>query len=187
MKPRLPIPLRASPRHSSLQKPIQCLRNSSSNPAPSSKEPPTPDPRWLSDMKARLGKCIMFGGLDAPSITNAADALRILSSEWRSLVAGREGFLVDKKRAGLLRHKVVWGEQDAMSHVNNVTYVRWAESARVNWANNYAVHFDPSHRREWAELSTPRGVGMILRSIRTDYKFVGFVFLLLLLLLVICE
>lgn len=61
-----------------------------------------------------------------------------------------------------------------MSHVNNVTYVRWAESARVNWANNYAVHFDPAHRREWAELSTPKGVGMILRSIKTDYKFVGF-------------
>jgi hypothetical protein len=59
-----------------------------------------------------------------------------------------------------------------MSHVNNVTYVRWAESARVNWANNYAVHFDSGHRREWAEWCTPRGTGMILRSIRTDYKFV---------------
>ncbi|TVY16969.1 hypothetical protein LARI1_G006646 [Lachnellula arida] len=176
MKPRLPIPLRTSPRHGSLQIPTQCLRNSSSNPASSSNELPTPtrDPRWLSDMKARLGKCIMFGGLDAPSISNAADALRILSTEWRSLVAGREGFLVDKKRAGLLRHKVVWGEQDSMSHVNNVTYVRWAESARVNWTNNYAVHFDPSHRREWAELSMPKGVGMILKSIRTDYKFSWF-------------
>jgi len=176
MKPRLSIPLRTSPRYAFLQKPAQCLRNSSSNPAPSTYEPlhPTPNPRWLSDMKARLGKCIMFGGLDAPSIANAAGALRILATEWRSLVAGSEGFLVDKKRAGLLRQKVVWGEQDSMSHVNNVTYVRWAESARVNWANNYAVHFDPAHRREWAELSTPKGVGMILRSIKTDYKFVGF-------------
>ncbi|TVY31244.1 hypothetical protein LOCC1_G008910, partial [Lachnellula occidentalis] len=51
------------------------------------------------------------------------------------------------------------------------TYVRWAESARVNWANNYAVHFDPGHRREWGELSTPRGTGMILKSIGIDYKF----------------
>ena len=76
------------------------------------------------------------------------------------------------KRAGLLRHKVVWGEMDCMNHVNNVTYTRYAESARVNWTHNYAVHIDPGHKREWSELSTPKGDGLILRSIRTDYKFV---------------
>lgn len=96
----------------------------------------------------------------------------MIASEWRALIAGREGFLVDKKLAGLSRHKVVWGEQDSMSHVNNVTYVRWAESARVNWVNNYAVHCDPGNRRKWRELCTPKGEGLILKSIRTDYKFV---------------
>jgi hypothetical protein len=40
--------------------------------------------------------------------------LKALGEEWRELVAGREGFLVDKKRAGLLRQKVVWGEMDCM-------------------------------------------------------------------------
>jgi acyl-CoA thioesterase FadM len=59
------------------------------------------------------------------------------------------------------------------NHVNNVTYIRYAESARVNWAYNYAVHIDPRNRMKWSELCTPRGNGLILRSMRTDYKFVS--------------
>lgn len=43
-----------------------------------------------------------------------AAVCKILGEEWRDLVAGREGFLVDRKRAGLLRQKVVWGEMDSM-------------------------------------------------------------------------
>jgi len=58
-----------------------------------------------------------------------------------------------------------------MAHVNNVTYVRYAESARINWAYNYAIHVDPSNQKKWSELWTPRGDGLILRSMRTDYKF----------------
>jgi hypothetical protein len=57
--------------------------------------------------------------------------------------------------------------------VNNVTYTRYAESARINWASNYAVRIDPKHKKEWSDLWTPRGDGMILRSIRTEYKFVS--------------
>lgn len=60
-----------------------------------------------------------------------------------------------------------------MGHVNNVTYVRYAESARVNWAGNIGIHMDTSHRKEWSELATPKGVGMILKSIKVDYKFVS--------------
>lgn len=51
-------------------------------------------------------------------------------------------------------------------------YNRYAESARVNWTQNYARDIDPAHRREWNELMTPKSLGLILRSIRTDYKFV---------------
>lgn len=57
-------------------------------------------------------------------------------------------------------------------HVNNVVYNRYAESARINWALNFANIHDPAHKTEWAELVGPTGIGMILRSIRTDYKFV---------------
>lgn len=53
-------------------------------------------------------------------------------------------------------------------------YNRYAESARVNWASNFALMTkDPSQKQAWNELCTPKGgVGLILRSIRTDYKFV---------------
>lgn len=54
-------------------------------------------------------------------------------------------------------------------HVNNVTYNRWAESARVNWSTNFAA-MDSEHKDEWKALVSPTGIGMILRSIRTDYK-----------------
>ena len=50
-------------------------------------------------------------------------------------------------------------------------YVRYAESGRVNWVQNYAKYHDPGHRKDWEDLSTPRGEGMILRSIKTDFKF----------------
>ena len=58
-------------------------------------------------------------------------------------------------------------------HVNNVSYIRYAESARVNWVTNFAVHVDPAHRRQWSELMTPRSVGLIMKSIKADYKFVS--------------
>ncbi|KUJ10964.1 uncharacterized protein LY89DRAFT_596128 [Mollisia scopiformis] len=134
---------------------------------------PTPsnnNARWLSEIKARIGKCIMFG-MDKEQTGQAAAVCKILGEDWRNLVAGREGFLVDRKRAGLLRQEVVWGEMDSMGHVNNVTYVRYAESARIGWAYNYALHIDPENKDRWTELWTPRGDGLILRSIRTAYKF----------------
>lgn len=55
--------------------------------------------------------------------------------------------------------------------MNNVTYVRYAESARINWAQNFANYIDPKHKKEWSELWTPKGDGLILRSMKTDYKF----------------
>ncbi|KAI9849617.1 MAG: hypothetical protein M1837_002742 [Sclerophora amabilis] len=62
--------------------------------------------------------------------------------------------------------------RNEQGHVNNVNYVRYAESARVNWAKNIAFNIDPDHRQEWSDMYTSRGDGMILRSIRIDYKFV---------------
>lgn len=60
--------------------------------------------RWLSDIRSRVNKC------KAAQDEEASDILRILSQEWRELLAGSEGFLVGKERAGLERHQVVWGE-----------------------------------------------------------------------------
>lgn len=59
-----------------------------------------------------------------------------------------------------------------LGHVNNVIYNRYAESARIEWASHFANIVDPIHKREWSELWTPKGDGLILRSILTEFKFV---------------
>ncbi|KAF1982055.1 hypothetical protein K402DRAFT_397946 [Aulographum hederae CBS 113979] len=128
------------------------------------------NPRWLSELKSRIGKCIMFG-LQPAQAVEAAHICREMAQDWRALLAGSEGFLTDKWRCGLYGQEVVWGEMDSMGHVNNVTYNRYAESARVNWTQNFAKTIDPSHKKEWSELLTSRSNGLILRSIKTDFKF----------------
>lgn len=60
-----------------------------------------------------------------------------------------------------------------MGHVNNVVYNKWAESGRIEWVLNFARTFNIDHAQYWRELWTPRGDGMILRSIKTDFKFVS--------------
>jgi hypothetical protein len=70
--------------------------------APSTTQPHS---RWLSDLKARLGKCIIFG-LPTEQIEQAARIAKILGEEWRGLVAGREGYLIDSGQEGVVR----WGE-----------------------------------------------------------------------------
>lgn len=146
---------------------------STSSAAPADTIPQAPPQRWLSDLHARLGKCIMFGCSPA-QVARAGGILHALATEWRRLSAGSEGFLTGGRR-GLEGQQVVWGEQDSFQHVNNVQYVRWAESSRVNWATHFAAHAaaagDPARARQWAELMTPRSVGLILKSIRVDYKF----------------
>ncbi|KAI3395683.1 hypothetical protein diail_980 [Diaporthe ilicicola] len=150
--------------------PLKLARPSSStSTAPTDAIPDPPPQRWLSDLQSRLGKCIMFGCSPA-QVAQASGVLHALATEWRKLSAGSEGYLTGGRR-GLEGQQVVWGEQDSFQHVNNTRYVRWAESARVNWATNFASHVDPAHRREWLELMTPRSVGLILKSIRVDFKF----------------
>lgn len=69
--------------------------------------------RWLSDLKSRIGKCIIFG-LQPEQLQRAGNILDVVAREWRDLVAGSEGFLTGPKRAGLEKHRVVWGEMDSM-------------------------------------------------------------------------
>ncbi len=127
-------------------------------------------PRWLSDTKARVGKCITFG-MPNSLVDEAGEILRVLGHDWRAIVAGSEGYLTDPKRAGLHRHNIVWGEQDSMGHVNNVMYVRYAESGRCNTMRNFAKYVDPGHRQKWEDMLTNRGIGLILKSITVDFKF----------------
>lgn len=131
--------------------------------------PPPPPSRWIAELRSRIGKVIIFG-CDHGQVSRAAAVLKVLATEWRDLLAGSEGFLTGGRR-GLDRHQVAWGEMDSFGHVNNVNYYRYAETARVNWITNFAVHVDPAHRTEWAELMSPKATGLIMRSLKADFKF----------------
>jgi len=131
---------------------------------------PTQSRKWLSSIKERIGKCILFG-LQPEQVNRAAEVLKVIAWDWKDLVAGSEGFLTSKDKAGLIGHRVSWGEMDSLGHINNVTHTRYAESARCNWVRNLAIYIDPYHKKEWSEILTSNGTGLILRSIKTEYKF----------------
>ncbi|KAI1342274.1 thioesterase-like superfamily-domain-containing protein [Xylariaceae sp. FL0016] len=134
----------------------------------SSSTPPQPPSRWPADLRARVGKCIIFG-CNAAQTRRAAGVLGVLAGEWRALSAGSEGYLSGGQR-GLEGQQVVWGEMDSFGHVNNANYIRYAESSRVNWILHFSA-LDPRHRKEWRELMTPSGTGLIMKTIKADYKF----------------
>lgn len=70
-------------------------------------------PRWLSEVKKRLGHCLMWG-LNSEQTKEAGAILKQISRDWRELLAGSEGFLTSKQRRSTFRQQVVWGEQDSM-------------------------------------------------------------------------
>jgi acyl-CoA thioester hydrolase len=55
---------------------------------------------------------------------------------------------------------VLWGDQDAFGHVNNLRYMGWAETARVEYLVRIGL---------WATLP-PDGVGPILVAVSCDFK-----------------
>lgn len=81
----------------------------SSNSAISSSVHKDLSPRWLSEIKQRIGKCINFG-LTVEQAEEAAKLLQTLAKDWRALLAGTQGYLVGHGHAGLERHPVAWGE-----------------------------------------------------------------------------
>ena len=59
----------------------------------------------------------------------------------------------------ILTLPILWGDQDAFGHVNNVVYFRWCESARVAYLNDTGLQ----------DLMSKTNLGPILASIRCDY------------------
>lgn len=55
---------------------------------------------------------------------------------------------------------VAWGDMDAFGHVNNVVYIRWFESARIELLEEHQ-----------SSVTMERGgIGPILASVKCDYK-----------------
>ncbi len=55
---------------------------------------------------------------------------------------------------------LLWGDQDAFGHINNLAYIRWAETSRVEYLERVGM---------WAKLP-PTGLAPILASIKCDYR-----------------
>jgi acyl-CoA thioester hydrolase len=55
---------------------------------------------------------------------------------------------------------LLWGDEDAFGHVNNLIYLRWCETARVEYMLRTGM---------WVDLP-PSGAGPILASVKCDYK-----------------
>jgi acyl-CoA thioester hydrolase len=57
--------------------------------------------------------------------------------------------------------KVAWGEMDAFGHVNNVTYVRYFESARADYFTAMNI---------WDSPQKPLKAGPVLTRLEMDYR-----------------
>ncbi|KAL9476398.1 hypothetical protein ACSS6W_006239 [Trichoderma asperelloides] len=145
-------------------------RLSAATPPPRASENGAINPRWLSDLQGRLRKSLSLK-IAPEKAETVKDRLAYLDKNWLMLSAGREGFLAEPERRGVDGHAIQWGDMDLMGHVNNVIYNRFAESGRVNWTRKLAQFTDPKYEQEWYDLMTPKGTGLILASIRTDFKF----------------
>ena len=55
---------------------------------------------------------------------------------------------------------ILWGDEDSFAHVNNLAYLRWCETARIEYM----------HRINFWSDKPPRGDGPILASVKCDYK-----------------
>jgi acyl-CoA thioester hydrolase len=58
--------------------------------------------------------------------------------------------------------RVRFGDLDAMKHLNNVVFLRYFETARINYLNQLMESHDPVHRTN--------GFGFIFASCAIDYR-----------------
>ena len=61
--------------------------------------------------------------------------------------------------------RIRFGDLDAMRHLNNVVFLRYFETARINYMNSISEEHDPVNRE--------RGFGMIFASCHIDYRSPG--------------
>ncbi|GKT64026.1 hypothetical protein ColTof4_04426 [Colletotrichum tofieldiae] len=57
-------------------------------------------------------------------------------------------------------------------HINNVMYNRYFETARVQFFRSHGQDATAEEKKEWEDLPTPRSLGLILKTITTEFKFV---------------
>ncbi|KAI3580776.1 thioesterase-like superfamily-domain-containing protein [Fusarium oxysporum f. sp. albedinis] len=126
--------------------------------------------RWFADLQAQL-KEFTSDHYPASCVQEAKRQLVSNEENWLQLLAGQQGFLTDKKWRGLDNHQLLWGDMDSIGHVNNVMYNRYVETGRVHFIRQHSEDAAEDEKSQWDDLPTPRSLGLILRSITTEYKF----------------
>jgi len=66
------------------------------------------------------------------------------------------------------RQPVSWGNLDSFRHLNNVCYVRFFESGRMEWLRNLAIIAGGEHRAK--DLLEAKGISLILKSINVNFR-----------------
>ncbi|CAG2007491.1 unnamed protein product [Fusarium graminearum] len=127
--------------------------------------------RWFADLQTQLKE--LTTERYPKECTEKAQKLYAFSEQnWLELLAGQQGFLTEKKWRGIDNHQLLWGDMDSMvRHVNNIMYNKYAETGRVKFIHNQSEDATEEEKSQWLDLPTPRGLGLILSSIKTEYKF----------------
>lgn len=64
-----------------------------------------------------------------------------------------------KEYSAQMELPIQWGDMDAAQHVNNIMYLRYSESARIQYMKDMGIPFDL------------KGKGIILAEVQIKYKF----------------
>jgi acyl-CoA thioester hydrolase len=75
--------------------------------------------------------------------------------------------------------RIRFGDLDAMRHLNNVVFLRYFETARINYLNSLfdthdpATSVSPAHPRKLGQAGDVTGFGFIFASCHIDYRSPG--------------
>ncbi|KAG7431835.1 hypothetical protein Forpi1262_v007001 [Fusarium oxysporum f. sp. raphani] len=148
--------------------PISQLRLRSDQ-TPSNNDLPSFSSRWFADLQAQLKK-FTSDHYPASCVQEAKRQLVSNEQNWLQLLAGQQGFLTDKKWRGLDNHQLLWGDMHGKwillcSNLGpNLIFLGPCQQRDVQPLSEH-------EKAQWDDLPTPRSLGLILRSITTEYKF----------------
>lgn len=99
----------------------------------------------------------------------SSSAITPISSEVLQKILKSEGGGYNLEHGGLIDYPVAWGDMDSFNHINNVKYLRYFESARVNLFRKFAEDYPDV--QEIQKFMTTDGIGPIVRSVELAWRY----------------
>ncbi|RGP72170.1 hypothetical protein FSPOR_2842 [Fusarium sporotrichioides] len=129
--------------------------------------------RWFADLQTQL-KELTTERYPKECAEQAQKLYAFSEQNWLELLAGQQGFLTEKKWRGIDNHQLLWGDMDSMG-MYALPFSRlcltFDRTRRVKFIHNHSEGATEEQKSQWLDLPTPRGLGLILKSITTEYKF----------------